>query len=423
MRVETYFDDLETMSPATREEYQLTHLAESLRRSYEASGTGREILQTAGLIPADIKNPGQLKRIPITRKNDIIELEKKHPYAGFLTVPIEEVNRVFITPGPIYEPLHTECITWFARAFWAAGFRKGDIVANTFSYHLSPGGLLFHEAIRQCGSTAIPAGVGNTDILIRSMLDIKVTGFVGTPSYLISVIKKAEEMGHVWLRDFVLRRAWFTGEMLSPSTRHILEMDYHIDTYQTYAVSEVGGALAYECPEKNGLHLMDEYLIEIVDPITYEQLPPGETGEVVVTPIVNPTWGLLRFGTGDLSSINADPCPCGRTSLKLKGIAGRVGDAVKVRGLFIVGKQVEAVFAGLNEIARLQVIVDRPALRDELLIRIELKDDSADKSVLISEISKRFQSQCLIRPDRIEIVPPGTIPEGIKTVSDIRKWQ
>ena len=300
-----------------------------------------------------IKKAGDLARLPITRKNDLIELEKSRPYAGFLTIPPEEVNRVFIVPGPIYEPLHTEDFPWFAKAFLAAGFTKGDIVANTFSYHLSPGGLLFHEAIRQCGATAVPVGVGNTEILIRTMLDIKVTGFVGTPSYLLSVIKKAEEMGYPWLERFALRKAWFTGEMLTPSIRQTLEQVYRINTSQAYAVSEVGGALAYECSEKNGLHIMDEYVIEIVDPADGHQLPEGETGEIVVTPVANPTWGLFRFGTGDLSSVTYSPCPCGRTAPRLTGIKGRVGDAVKVRGLFIVGKQVEAIFADMKEIGEI----------------------------------------------------------------------
>ena len=295
MRQDEYFDALETMTPEARMAYQRQNLAQALRRSYDASVAGREIFDKAGLKPDDINTAADLAALPVTRKNDIIEMEKKRPFGGWLTVPPAEVDRVFITPGPIYEPLHTESIPWFARAFWAAGFRKGDVAVDTFSYHLSPGGLLFHEAIRQCGATAVPVGVGNTEILIRTMHDIKVTAFVGTPSYLLSVIKKAEEMGHDWNKDFMVRRAWFTGEMLTPSIRQTLENDYNIDTYQAYAVSEVGGALAYECSHKNGLHLMDEYIIEIVDPDTGRPLDAGGSGEVVVTPIANPTWGLFRF--------------------------------------------------------------------------------------------------------------------------------
>jgi phenylacetate-CoA ligase len=418
-----YFDSLEEMSRQDRYDYTTINLAQSLKRSYERSATGRELFDKAGLIPGDIKSSADLPGLPITRKNDIIELEKRRPFAGFLTIPVEDVGRIFVTPGPIHEPLHTECISWFGRAFWAAGFRQGDVVVNTFSYHLSPGGLLFHEAIRQCGATAVPVGTGNTDILIRTMFDIKATGFVGTPSYLLGVIKKAEDMGHNWLKEATLRKAWFTGEMLTPSIRQTLEQDYGITTSQAYAVSEVGGALAYECSEKNGLHMMDEYVIEIVDPETGLVLEPDKTGEVVVTPIANPTWGLFRFGTGDLSAIKSEPCRCGRTSLMLGGITGRVGDAVKVRGVFLVGKQVEALFAGLSGISRVQAVVDRPGQRDELLVKIELKDGTINRQALSDDIARRFQAECLVRPDRIEFVEPGTIPEGSKTVSDMRKWQ
>lgn len=402
---------------------QAEDLAASLKRAYEQSLTGRELFERVHLAPADIKTLPDLARLPITRKNDIIELEKTRPFAGFLTIPVEEVNRVFVAPGPVYEPLHAENIPWFMETFEATGFGKGDIVVDTFSYHLSPGGLLFHEAIRQCGATAVPIGVGSTEILIRTMMDLRVTGFVGTPSYLLSVIKKAEEMGYRWRDSFALRKAWFTGEMLTPSIRQTLEIAYGINTSQAYAVSEVGGALAYECCEKKGLHLMDDYIIEIVDPVDGKPVTGGETGEIVVTPIANPTWGLFRFGTGDLSAIDASSCPCGRTSARLKGITGRVGDAVKVRGLFVVGKQVETVLAGFPEVGRYQLFVDRPQQRDEILINIELKNPCVEQENLAGAITTRFQAQCLIKPDRIVFVPAGVIEEGSRSIVDLRKWQ
>lgn len=420
---ERYLDELEVMSLEAREKYQRDELGRALRRAYEHSATGREIFDQAGLKPGDISVPGDMARVPITRKNDIIELEKRRPYAGFLTVPLDKVDRIFVTPGPIYEPLHTESISWFARAFRAAGFGRGDVAVVTFSYHLSPGGLLFHEALRECGVTVIPAGVGNTEILIRTMLDLKVTGFAGTPSYLLGVIKKAEEAGHDWRRDFALRRAWFTGEMLTPSIRQTLESEYGLDTYQTYAVSEVGGALAYECSAKQGLHLMEEYLMEIVDPVTGMPLPYGETGEVVVTPLANPTWGLFRFGTGDLSALTAEPCTCGRTGLRMTGIVGRVGDAVKVRGMFVVGRQVETLLAGISGVGRGQVTVTRPGQRDELALKIELKDVGIEREVLRERVAARFQQLCLLRPDEIEFVPEGALPQEAKTITDLRQWR
>ncbi len=418
-----YFDQLEIMSAKTREKYLNQKLAETINHAYRHAPSVKRIFDRAGITPADIRMVKDLEKVPITRKTDLIEWQKTYPpYGGFLTIPPEEVDRVFISPGPIYEPVQTTAIKWFAKAFYAAGFRKGDTVVNTFTYHMSPAGILFHEALRDCGATAIPMGTGNTEIQIRTMLDLKVNGFVGTPSFLMTIIKKAEEMGHHFRREFALKRAWFTGEMLPLSVRKTLEQDYQISTFQAYAVTETGGALAYECREKNGMHLMDEYVIEIVDPQTGKQLAAGEVGEVVVTPAHNKQWGLVRFGTGDLSSCTAEPCPCGRTSHRLVAILGRAGDAAKVRGMFVVGRQAEQVFASFDAISRFQIVVTRKVERDEMTFRVELRDESINKDSLAEELNKKFQNVCVLRADRIEFVPKGTIPEQRKTIADERVW-
>ena len=249
-----------------------------------------------------------------------------------------------------------------------------------------------------------------------------MTGFVGTPTFLMTVIKRAEEMGYNFSEQFAVKKTWFTGEMLPPSLRKVFEENYHLSTSQAYAVTEPGGAIAYECPEKSGLHLMDEYVVEIVDPQTGKQLGPGEVGEIVVTPIHNKSWGLIRFGTGDLSSLITAPCSCGRTSHKISGIVGRSGDAVKVRGMFIVAKQAEQVISSFEPVAKFQIIVDRKANRDEMNLKLELKDESVDKNKLSAEIDKKFQDICRVKLDSIEFVPPGTIPEPHKTIEDVRKW-
>jgi phenylacetate-CoA ligase len=421
MKAPQYFDELETMSADSRRRYQASKLAEAFIRAYSSSVSAREIMDRAGIKPEDIRTPSDLQKLSITRKNDLIELEKKLLFGGFLTIPVEDVARVFIAPGPIYEPLHSESIKWFAKSLWAAGVRKGDVAINTFSYHMSPAGILFHEAIRDCGATVVPFGTGNTEILVRMLLDLKANVFIGTPSYFLSVIKKAQEMGHDW-HAFDIKKAWFTGEMLTTSMRQTLEKDYGIDTYQAYAVSEPGGCIAYECCEKSGLHFMDEYIIEIVDPTTGKQLGAGEVGEVVVTPIHNPTWGLVRFGTGDLSSYFDSICTCGRTATRLTGILGRVGDSAKVRGLFVVGKQALEIFTQFPEISKAQIVIARPQQRDELTLLIELKTADWDKVTLSESIAKKFQSTCQLRPDRIEFMAEGTIPDGAKIVSDVRKW-
>ena len=421
---EEFFDELEIMPAETRKQYFNQKLRETVDHAYHHAPATRDIFTRAGVKPDQILTIKDLEKLPITRKNDLIERQKKEPpYGGFVTIPIADIDRVFLSPGPIYEPIQHAGIKWFAKVFWAAGFRKGDVVVNTFTYHLSPAGILFHEAIRDCGATAIPMGTGNTEIQIQTMHDLKVTGFVGTPTFLMTVIKKAEEMGYQFRRDFALKRAWFTGEMLPPSLRQTLEEDYQISTVQAYAVTEPGGALAYECRYKSGMHFMDEYIIEIVDPETGKQLGPGKVGEIVVTPIHNKQWGLIRFGTGDLSSYTVEPCPCGRTSNRLTGIVGRTSDAVKVRGMFVVARQVEQLMQGLEPVAAFQLVVARRDHRDEVTLKVELADDKIDKKKLSGELNQKFQDVCRIKLDKIEFLQKGTIPEEHQTIVDERKWE
>jgi phenylacetate-CoA ligase len=418
-----YFDESETMTPEAREKYQNENLYQTAGYAYRNSPFARNILDKAGIRPFSIRTAKDLELLPITRKNDLIEAQKANPpFGGLLAVPLEDVERIFISPGPIYE-FQPSGIQWFARSFYAAGFRKGDIAVNTFTYHMSPAGILFQEGLRQCGATVVVMGTGNTDALIKAMLDLKVTGFVGTPTFLMTVIKRAEEMGYNFAKQFAVKKSWFTGEMVPLSLRKIFEENYHLSTSQAYAVTEPGGAIAYECSEKSGLHLMDDYIVEIVDPQTGKQLGPGEVGEIVVTPIHNKAWGLIRFGTGDMSSLVTAACPCGRTSYKIAGIVGRTGDAVKVRGMFIVAKQAEQVINSFEPVAKFQIIVDRQANRDEMRLKVELKSDQTDKNKLSAEMDKRFQDLCRVKLDGIDFVAPGTIPEPHKTIEDIRKWE
>ncbi len=419
-----YFDDLETMPVPDRERYLNRKLAEAVGHAYENAPAARDILDRAGVKPSEIRKMRDLQKLPITRKLDLIDRQKKAPpYGGFLAMPVDEVERVFISPGPIYEPIQHSGIEWFAKSFWAAGFRKGDVVVNTFTYHLSPAGILFHEGLRDCGATVVVTGTGNTDIQVQAMRDLNVTGFVGTPSFLMTVIKRAGEMGLKIPTDIPMKLAWFTGEMLPQSMRRTFEEGYGIRTSQTYAVTEPGGAIAYECVERRGMHMMDDYVVEIVDPETGKQMRPGEVGEIVVTPIHNKAWGLLRFGTGDMSSFTIEPCPCGRTGHRLMGIVGRTTDAVKVRGMFVVTRQAESAVMSFPQVARFQLVIGRQENRDDLVLKVQLGEGSRDEIRLAEDISLGFQDSCRVRPDRVEFVPPGEIADNQPKVIDTRKWE
>jgi phenylacetate-CoA ligase len=419
-----YFDELEIMTADARNKYLNEKLSQTVNHAYKYAPAAKEMLDKAVVSPSQIKKIKDLEKLPITRKTDIIELQKaKPPYGGLLAIPGEDVERIFLSPGPVYEPIQHSGIKWFAKSLWAAGLRKGDIVINTFTYHMSPAGILLHEAIRDCGATAIAMGTGHTEIQVKTMIDLGVTGFVGTPSFLMAIIKQAEEMGYDFKKEFAVNKAWFTGEILAASIRETLEKNYGIDTRQAYAVTEPGGAIAYECYRKDGMHFMDEYVIEIVDTETGKQMPPGGMGEIVVTPIHNKTWGLVRFGTGDLSSYITEVCPCGRTAYRLTGIVGRASDAVKVRGMFIVAKQAERVFSDFDVISRFQIVVRRQAQRDEMTFRIELADENIDKDRLAEEINDKFQSICLVRADKIEFVATSRITDDSKVIADQRTWK
>ena len=421
--MDQHFDKAESMSPEERQSFLNTRLVKAVARAYRGAPAARTLMQYANVKPSDIKTSKDLEKIPITRKGDLIDLQKQNPPSGGCYIgKSDDIERIFISPGPVYEPLHSSKIKWFAKSFWAAGFRKGDVVINTFTYHLSPAGTLFQEGLQDCGATVVVAGTGNTDIHIKAMKDLLINGFVGTPSYLMSIIKKIEETGGNFKNDFNIEKAWFTGEMLSPSVRRTLEGEYLIDTYQAYAVTEPGGALAYECSRKSGLHMIDDYIFEIVDPVTGKQLPPGEVGEVVVAPLHNPHWGLLRFGTGDLSKLIIDDCPCGRNAPKLIGLLGRSGEAVKVRGMFVVPKQVEAALAAIDEVGRFQLIVRRAESRDYLTLKLELKYGAWENPELHNRIELAVQQACIVKLDTLELLPLGTIAADAKIVVDERKW-
>lgn len=420
---EVYDATKEVMSPEQRESYLTQKLVDIIQYAYKNAPAIKEKMDRAGVSLGEIRTIKDLEKIPITRKDNFTELQKSNPpFGGFLGVPEAQLQRIFISPGPIYEPqLPEEEFEKTAKALYAAGFRKGDRVIITFSFHMVPPGFIIDDTLKKLGAVAIPTGVGNTELQLQIMHDLKVNGYIGTPSFLMGLIKRAEELGYSFRRDFVLDHAWVTAEMLPPSLRRSFEQDYGISATQAYGTAELG-LLAYECRQKSGMHIPEEVIIEITDPQTGKQLEPGQVGELVAT-LFNRIFPLIRYGTGDLSSITTEPCPCGRTSSRLTGIVGRAGEEVKVRGMFIHPRQVQEVTAKFDQISNFQVIISRKRQRDEMTINLELKDEAIDKQKLTSELAKTFQEVCRVRADKIQFVAKGTIPEERRIILDERTWE
>jgi phenylacetate-CoA ligase len=416
----TYFDDKETLSAQQRREYYTRSLSRMVELGYERSSRVKKIFDEHGLCPADIQTIADLEKLPIISREELVEIEAADPPFGGFADRDAAIERIFTSPGPVYEPHLVSDDPLWARAYSAAGFGRGDVVLNAFTYHMVAAGLTFHGGLNHVGATVVPSGSSGTQQQVQLIKDLGVTGYTGTPSFLMAIIKKAEEMGHDFKKDFQVNRASFGAEPLAPSLRKIFEEEYGIDTYQMYGATEVGD-IAYECSEKKAWHICEEVFVEIVDPETGKRLGPGRLGEIVVTRL-NSIFFLFRFGTGDLSSIMDEKCPCGRTSQMLAGIAGRVGDAVKVRGMFVAPSQLARVGSHFSN-TRFQVLINRSGHRDTLSVKIETAQQGSDLEDLKSRFDKMFREICTVKIDAIEIVNPGTITEDAPLMVDERSWK
>lgn len=413
----------EFMPPEEREKYLADRVRWAIQFAYKNAPAVREKLDEAGIDPSQIRTIKDLEKIPITSKEELRELQRTNPpFGGFLAVPVSEVSRVYVSPGPIYDASQSDEVrALVTKMYRAAGFGKDDIVINTFSYHMVPGALYSDEGLIGVGATVIATGVGNTDLQVQIMRDLGITGYLGTPSFLMTLLKRAEEKGYNFRRDFKLWHAVVGGEMLPRSMRRTFEEGYGIDVFEFYGTGDLC-TIAYQCSQKSGMHIPEEIIVEVVDLNTGKQLGPGEVGEIVVTPC-SKVYALVRLGTGDLSSFMEEPCPCGRTSPRLSGILGRVGDMVKVRGMFIHGKQIQEGMAKFPEVSRFQTVVRRVGHRDEMTIRVELANEAVDREKLSDALAKSINEITKLKLDGIEFVAKGTIPEVHKIVVDERTWE
>jgi phenylacetate-CoA ligase len=415
------YDKREVSLRLDRERYYIRKLRQYVQYAYENSLAMRTKFDNVGINPSHIHAIKDLEKIPITTKDQLIELRKASPpFGGLFVLPQKGLQRIYMSPGPIYDP-HTESKEFFKRyacAFYAMGFRRNDLVVNTWSYHMVPAGHWVDEALRQIGCTVIPMGIGNTELQLQLLYDLKPTGWCGTSSFLNALLTKAEERSYDISRDFKLEAIYAGGEMGGSLFRKSVEEKFGFIIRDVYGTADLG-CVAYECIEANGMHFCEDILIEVVRPETGDQLGPGEVGHVIVTPL-NKTYPLVRFGTGDLASFTDEPCSCGRSSSRLSRIMGRVGEGVRVRGVFVYPKQIRDLRQRVPEINRCQVIVSRLEDRDHLTIRVEFLSEKHNQENVKEKLEKAFPDICQVRIDSLEFVPLGTIPEDSKLLLDNR---
>jgi phenylacetate-CoA ligase len=407
----------ETRSKAARRRYQEKWLRALVSHARKNAPGVRRRMEAAGLTPKDLSTLDAVEKLPVLKKSALQELQRADPpFGGFSTIPREKLRQVFISPGPIYEPIGPEQSPWRAEiALYAGGFRRGDLVVNTFMYHLTPLAHLVDRGLAILGCPVVPTGPGNTEMQVKVIRDLRVNGYIGTPSFLMTILKRAEELGAGRLP---LEVAHVGAEPLPESLRQSIEEERGILTRQVYGTADVG-IVTYECPAKSGMHILDDVIFEICDPETGVPLPLGETGEVVVT-VNHSFYPMIRFGTGDLSLVTDAPCSCGRTSPRMLGWRGRADEVTKVRGMFIHPRLADEAVARVSGVSRYQVVVTRKEHLDELMFRVELTG-AANGPAVAAGLTRAIREVMKLRGD-VEVVPPASIPDGAKKILDQRKW-
>jgi phenylacetate-CoA ligase len=408
----SFYDPLETRDPEEREADLMDKLARQVAHAKETTPYYFNAL--AGINPFECASREALAALPLTRKRDLIELQKKTPpFGGLNSLSRTRARRVFASPGPIYELQGKEVDHWrMARALYAAGFRTGDLIHNCFSYHFTPGAFIFEGGAFKLGCSVFPAGTGQTEQQVQAIADLRPEGYTGTPSFLRIIVEKAEETG----ADISsLTKACVSGEALPTVTRDFLA-ERGITVRQCYATADIG-VIAYETEAEEGLVVEEELLVEIVRPGTGDPVAPGEVGEVVVTTF-NQDYPLIRFATGDLSAFLPGRSPCGRSNVRLRGWMGRADQTTKVKGMFVHPEQVADIARRHPEVARMRLVVDNPGGQDNMVLHCEVAPggEALDKALVTSlrEITK-------LRGE-VAFAVPGTLPNDGKVIEDRRTY-
>ncbi len=404
-----HYDPLETRDPDERERDVFRRLPDFLALAARAPGwTGK----LAGIDPRAVTSRAALAKLPVLRKSALVELQKAHPPFGGLNVTTPgKLRRLLMSPGPIFEPEGAGEDHWgAARALFAAGFRPGEVVHNSFSYHLTPGGFIMESGAQALGCAVIPAGTGNTEQQLEAIAHFKPSGYVGTPDFLKVLLDAAAKSD----KDASsLTRGLVSGAALPNSLRQELAAR-RVQVLQCYATADVG-VIAYESEAREGMIVNETVLVEIVRPGTGDPVAAGEVGEVVVTAF-NPDYPMIRLATGDLSAVLPGPSPCGRTNMRIRGWMGRADQSAKVKGMFVHPAQIAEVGRRHPELGRLRLTVARAGEQDAMTL---LAECATPGDALRDAVAATLQSATKLRGE-VKLVAPRSLPNDGKVIADER---
>ena len=411
-----HYDTLETRTPAEREKALMNALPQQIAHAKASAPFFSTWLKDVD--PSTVTSRSALARLPVLRKSMLGEVQKKNPpMGGLIAVPMTKVRHIFMSPGPIFE-IDTDEPDYFrgARAMFSGGFRPGHIVYNTFSYHLTPAGIMMESALRALGCAIVPGGVGNTELQLDAIAAIRPDGYIGTPSFLKILIEKAAELG----KDISsIKHAFVGAEALPPSLRQMF-IDKGMTCLQSYGTADLG-TIAYEAAAPDGKiegMIVDEgVIVEIVRPGTGDPVPEGDVGEVVVTTF-NKAYPLIRFGTGDMSAVLPGASPCGRTNMRIKGWMGRADQRTKVRGMFVDPEQIAEIAKKHPGLGRLRLVIDWVNQADVMTLKVEAPSPGAD---LEKALEGTIRTVCKVG-GKVEFVAMKSLPNDGKVIDDVRKY-
>ena len=407
-----FYDSLETRDPAARERDLLAALPKQVAHARAHAPAYSALLKDAD--PANITSRSALAKLPVVRKSELIDRQKQAPpFGGLAAVKPGALARVFMSPGPIYDPEGKGRDYWrMARSLFASGFRAGDLIHNCFAYHLTPAGSMLETGAQALGCAVIPGGTGQTELQIKAIEHLRPQGYVGTPSFLRIILEKGRELG----ADLSsIKKALVGGEAFPPALQKEIA-GFGVAALQCYASADLG-LIAYESPAREGLIVDEGILLEIVRPGTGDPVGEGEVGEVVVTTLT-PDYPLIRFATGDLSAILKGPSPCGRTNLRIKGWMGRADQTTKVKGMFVHPSQVAEAVRPFREVLRARLVVSQENQIDVMTLLAEVP--AGTDPAVAERLSESLHAVTKLK-GKVALQAPGSLPNDGRVIEDTRK--